>query len=141
MLGSGVTSVETASKLDHGVSMNRETINDAAKLIMHRLLAWRLAEDPSIVERARVANSSASRRFEGYCFVREWDEILALPIAEIRLQLVTRDSKMTRLRSASPFVGAGIGLADYDRRIRIDRAAKRIVARRLSRSRASTGSA
>ncbi|WP_431269280.1 hypothetical protein [Dankookia sp. P2] len=34
-------------------AVNKESVNDRAKLIMHRLIARRLARDPALVERAR----------------------------------------------------------------------------------------
>lgn len=126
--------LETARQLDNRDGINRETINDAAKLIMHRLIAWHLARNPAILERARIANASAAEKFKDYPFVGEWDEILNLPPSVIRAKLASRSPAMTQLRSASPFVNAGIGLTDYNRRIRIGRAAKRIVARRLSKT-------
>ena len=117
------------------VKVNQETINDAAKLMMHRLIARKLGHDPSLVERARISQAKIAERFVERIFVREWDELLTLPTAELRAKLVSRDSDMVRLRISSPFVLAeGVDFTDYDLRVRIRRAAKR-VAERGARSR------
>lgn len=117
------------------VKVNQETINDAAKLMMHRLIARKLGHDPSLVERARISQAKIAERFVERIFVREWDELLTLPTAELRAKLVSRDSDMVRLRISSPFVLAeGVDFTDYNLRVRIRRAAKR-VAERGARSR------
>lgn len=123
------------------MSINREVINDTAKLIMHRLIARRVATTPSIIAAARNANAKAAEHFPGQAFVGEWDAILALSPQEIGARLICKSSAMTRLRTASPFIGTKLGLTDYDFRIRIGRAAKRVVARRMSRSRKATAEA
>jgi len=106
------------------VRVNQETVNDAAKLIMHRLIARKLADDPSLIERARTAQARVAVRFTDRPFVAEWDELLALPIAALRRKLVSRDSDMVRLRISSPFVlAANVDFTDYDLRLRIRRAA------------------
>jgi hypothetical protein len=120
--------------------LNQETVNDAAKLMMHRLIARKLARDPALAKRAEVALSKIAERFEDRHFVREWNELLALPTARLRAKLVSRDSDMVRLRISSPFVLAeGVDFSDYDLRLRIRRAAKRVAERGLaSRQRLAT---
>jgi hypothetical protein len=115
------------------VTINRETVNDAMKLMMHRLISRRLALDPSLVTLAKKANQKNAERFPEHSFVGEWEEILSLPPSEIRAQLVSKNSKMVRLRSSSPFVDTGLDFTNYDLRIRIGRAAKRVVQRRFSK--------
>jgi hypothetical protein len=120
--------------------INRERVNDAAKLMMHRLIARELGRDPSLVERARISQTKMAERFADRPFVREWDALLSVPAAELRGRLTRRDSDMVRLRSSSPFVLAeGVDFTDYDLRLRIQRAARRVVERGLaSRSRRPT---
>lgn len=114
------------------VKVNQETVNDAAKLMMHRLIARKLGHDPSLVERAKISQAKIAERFVDRIFVREWDELLTLPTAELRAKLVSRDSDMVRLRISSPFVLAeGVDFTDYDLRLRIRRAAKRVAERGL----------
>jgi len=36
------------------VAVNQEMVNDAAKLMMHRLVSRKVARDPSVVERAAI---------------------------------------------------------------------------------------
>jgi hypothetical protein len=110
--------------------LNQETINDTAKLIMHRLIARSLARDPTLVDRAKVSLAGISVRFPDRSFVVEWEELLRLPIRELRALLTSRDQNMTRLRLSSPFTTAeGVDFTDQTLRRRIRRAAKRILAR------------
>jgi hypothetical protein len=110
--------------------VDRERVNDTAKLMMHRLIARRLGRDPSLVERAKVSLSRSADRFGGYTFIPDWSELLDLPVPEIRHRLTRRNEEMTRLRLSSPFVLAeGIDLEDEALRRRIWRAAKRIAVR------------
>lgn len=120
--------------------INKERVNDTAKLIMHRLIARELGRDPSLLDRARISQAKIAERFADRPFVRGWDELLNAPAAELRARLTSRDSDMVRLRSSSPFVLAeGVDFTDYDLRLRIQRAARRVVERGLaSRSRRPT---
>lgn len=112
------------------VRVNQEAVNDTVKLMMHRLIARRLGRDPSLVERAKISQAKIADRFVDRPFVREWDELLTLPAAELRAKLVSRDADMVRLRISSPFVLAeGIDFTDYNLRLRIRRAARRIAER------------
>ena len=109
---------------------NQEMVNDTAKLIMHRLIARRLARDPSLVERARVSHEKMAVRFLDRTFVQEWKRLLELSPNQLRNLLTSRHAEMKRLRLSSPFVIAeGIDFSDPNLRRRIRRAAKRIVAR------------
>ena len=121
---------------------NQESINDAAKLIMHRLIARSLAHDPSLVSRAKVVLAEMARRFPNRRFIGEWNEILRLPPHQVRMLLTRRNADMRRLRLSSPFVTAeGVDFANEDLRRRIRRAAKRVVARVGPASHAATAAA
>ena len=114
------------------VAVNQEMVNDAAKLMMHRLVSRSVGRDPSLIERTKAVHAKTAQRYTGRPFVHEWDELLKLPCAELRARLISRDSEMVRLRLSSPFfLAAGIDFSDYDFRRRIRRAAKRIVERGL----------
>jgi hypothetical protein len=116
------------------VGVNQETVNDAAKLMMHRLIARKLGRDPSLVERARIAQAKIAVRFMDRPFVGEWDKLLTLPTATLRRKLVSRDSDMVRLRISSPFLLAeDVDFTGYDLRLRIRRAARRVAERGLAR--------
>jgi hypothetical protein len=104
--------------------LNQETVNDTAKLIMHRLIARSLARDPMLVDRAKVSLARSSLRFPDRSFIADWEELLRLPTRELRALLTSRDQNM------SPFTTAeGVDFTDQTLRRRIRRAAKRIVAR------------
>ena len=113
--------------------INKECVNDVAKLIMHRLIARELGRDPSLVERAKHSLDRSSDRFGNHTFIRDWSELLGLPVSEIRCRLTCRDEQMTRLRLSSPFILAeGVDFEDEALRRRIWRAAKRIVVRSMA---------
>jgi hypothetical protein len=114
--------------------LNQETVNDTAKLIMHRLIARSLARDPMLVDRAKVSLAKISLHFPDRSFVTDWDELLRRPTRELRTLLTSRDQNMKRLRLSSPFVTAeGVDFSDQALRRRIWRAAKRIAARASGR--------
>jgi hypothetical protein len=109
---------------------NQETINDTAKLIMHRLIARAIGHDPSLIDRARASLAEIAIRFPDRAFVAEWEELLDLPAAELRTMLTRHDERMQRLRLSSPFVTAdGIDFANESLRRRIRRTAARIASR------------
>jgi len=110
---------------------DQETINDTAKLIMHRLIARSLARDPSLVDRARDALDGMASRFPDRSFIDEWNRMLQLPVPILRSRLISRDREMARLRLSSPFmIARGIDFKDEALRRRIRRAAHRIASRR-----------
>ena len=113
--------------------MNEGVVGDTAKLMMHRLIVRMLRRDPSLLEKAKEANARQACQFVDWPFVREWAELLALPAGELASKLISRDREMVRLRSSSPFsLAEGVHFGDYDTRIRLRRAARRIVERGLS---------
>ena len=115
------------------LQVNQEIVNDTAKLMIHRLVARALARDPSLVERAKTLAAHNAQRYPARDFVRQWDSLLKLPLAQIRSRLTSRDPDMYRLRLSSPFaLVEELGLADENLRRRIGRAARRIAERRAS---------
>jgi hypothetical protein len=117
--------------------INQETVNDTAKLLMHRLIAREVSRDPSLIEQASARNLLLAGQYTGYAFVNEWSVLLQLPPEVLCAKLTSRDAEMVRLRISSPFpLVARPKLTDYEFRRRIWRAAKRIVRSRLRRSQA-----
>jgi hypothetical protein len=115
------------------LEVNRRVVGDSAKLIMHRLIARQIRRDPALVDRARIAHAHQADQFTGWPFVREWDELLSLPPDELTSKLISRDREMARLRNSSPFyLCEGVDFEGYKMRIRISRAARRIVERGLA---------
>ena len=112
--------------------VNQGVIGDTAKLMMHRLIARQIRRDPTLVERAKIAHARQADQFAGWPFVREWDELLSLPTCELTSMLISRDREMVRLRNSSPFyLAEGVDFKDYGFRIRLRRAARRVVERGL----------
>jgi hypothetical protein len=116
------------------ISINQETVNDAAKLMMHRLISRQIGRDPSLIDGAKLSNAQAAQRYPGRPFVEEWENLLKLSPAKLRARLVSRDSDMVRLRLSSPFLLASVDFTDYEFRLRIRRAARRVVDRGLARA-------
>ena len=111
---------------------NQGVIGDTAKLMMHRLIARQIRRDPTLVERAKIAHARQADQFAGWPFVREWDELLSLPTCELTSMLISRGREMVRLRNSSPFyLAEGVDFKDYGFRIRLRRAARRVVERGL----------
>jgi hypothetical protein len=113
--------------------LNEGVVGDTAKLMMHQLIVRRLRRDPSLVEKAKVAHARQAVQFADWPFVSEWEYLLALPTEELASKLISHDREMVRLRNSSPFyLAEGIHFGDYDTRVRLRRAARRIVERGLS---------
>jgi hypothetical protein len=111
---------------------NQGVVGDIAKLMMHRLIVRQIRRDPTLVERAKIAHARQADQFAGWPFVRKWDELLSLPPSELNSRLISRDQEMVRLRNSSPFyLAEGVDFGDYGSRIRLRRAARRVVERAL----------
>src|SRR5689334_22936430 len=80
-VSSWIFTVECLSSQDYWVfpmtsQVNKERVNDTAKLVMHRLIARELGRDPSLVERARVSLDRSAAHHQGYSFIQDWNEVL-----------------------------------------------------------------
>jgi hypothetical protein len=112
---------------------NAGVVGDVAKLLTHRLMVPMLRRDPTIIERAKVVHAGQAKQFPGWRFVGEWDELLAPAPADIVPKLISRDREMIRLRNSSPFyLVEDVRISDYDTRVRISRAARRLVKRGIA---------
>lgn len=89
-----------AENVEMNAPINEEMINDRAKLILHRIIARRIAWDPDLIKAARSQLSSNDKSPD---FVRDWGELLDLDPFDLRRLLTSRSERMTRLRSSSPF--------------------------------------
>jgi hypothetical protein len=96
-------------------------VNDRAKLIMHRLIARRLKEEPSALTLVRERLDSLGD--DAPLYVAEWRAILQGDVDTVRRRLTERSSEMTRLRLSSPFLGV-VPLTDPTLRRRIHQKAK-----------------
>jgi hypothetical protein len=107
---------------------NQERINDTTKLIMHRLIARALRDEPLLVDDAKSALAGMSLRFPGSPFVSRWQKLLDLSIDDLRARMTSRDRKMAWLRLSSPSVIAdGVDFTEISFRRRMRRALRRIV--------------
>lgn len=95
------------------VPVNQEAVNNRAKLMMHRIVARRLARDSSLVSIARAKLSDGSRALDASA---EWRDLLSLDLPELRRQITARTERMERLRLSSPFA---TGFTDPQLRRRI----------------------
>jgi hypothetical protein len=117
------------------VALNQEAINDIAKLIMHRLVVRSFVRNPALIVRAQTAHAYAAKRFSDRQFVRDWNDILARPVSELRYLLIRRGPDLDRLRSSSPFaVADGFDFTDRALRRRIWGAARRLASHAAHRS-------
>ncbi len=94
--------------------INAESVNDRAKLLLHRIIARRLAVKPELVD---VARSQMKQSVTGPDYVREWLEIFDLEAIEVRRIITSRTENMVRLRQSSPFSQADFQDLDFRRRV------------------------
>jgi hypothetical protein len=111
-------------------ALNEGTVGDTAKLMMHRLIVRKLRYDPSLMQKAKDAHARQADQFAEWSFVKEWDDLLALSLEELAIKLISRDREMVRLRNSSPFyLAEGVHFGGYNERVRLRRAARRLVTR------------
>ena len=80
--------------------VNRETVNDRAKLILHRLVAGHLRRGNQLLVEARQRFKAMPQPVPEY--VRDWLEILDHSVDEVARLIVKRSEALARLRTASP---------------------------------------
>jgi hypothetical protein len=72
-------------QLERGIvhpDLNQEVVNDAAKLVMHRLIAQFIARDP-VVDRWRPGVARRTlQAFSHRSFIAHWEDLLRLVAAE-----------------------------------------------------------
>ena len=81
--------------------VNRESVNDRAKLILHRLVARSLREDPALLDEARTRLQSLEGPAPDY--VSQWARVLDRPVEDVANLIGSRSEHMTHLRVSSPF--------------------------------------
>ena len=96
--------------------MNRESVNDRAKLILHRLVARRLRANPLLLDEARTRLQSVEGPAPDY--VVEWTRVLERPTEDVAKLIGSRSEQMTHLRVSSPFrLPAGFDDETWRRRV------------------------
>ena len=81
--------------------VNRESVNDRAKLILHRLVARSLRANPSLLEDARTRLQSLAGPAPDY--VIQWARVLDRPAEDVADLIGSRSEHMIHLRVSSPF--------------------------------------
>lgn len=86
--------------------MNDHARLDERSLALHRLVAKKLAAEPSLLDlaRANVARWQAANHTPSPALA-EWEQILDQPLDDIAAMLVERSEHAMRLRQSSPFAG------------------------------------
>ena len=92
---------EKAPNITPKPTVNRETVNDRAKLILHRLVARRLRANPALLDDARTRMQSLEGPVPD--FVTQWAQVLKLPAEHVAKLIGSRSDQMKYLRISSPF--------------------------------------
>ena len=92
---------ETSSNIVLKPVVNRESVNDRAKLILHRLVARRLRANPLLLEEAKVRLRSLEGPAPDYIIA--WAQLLERPAEDVANLIGSRSEQMTHLRVSSPF--------------------------------------
>ncbi|MDR7141838.1 hypothetical protein [Rhizobium sp. BE258] len=106
-----------------------DKVNNLIKLIRSRLAARALAKDPDLIKHAYGSLDEVNRLWGWVPSHDEWRELLARPVADIRLELTARNQRMDRLRIDCPFFRLsdhGLDFTDEAQRRRIWWIAKRL---------------
>lgn len=99
------------------------------------MIARALRDRPELVQVARQENDRLREQSGDHGQLVEWDDILKLPVSEIRQLLTSRSERMTQLRIDSPFIRPLIVEFGFDQdkqRRRIMDASRRLVSLRKS---------
>ena len=84
------------------------SLHDARSLALHTKIAWKISEDPSLLDKARENLTDMRSRYEPDdvpLYIDEWERILTLPWERVAAFLIAVTEDAIRLRSSSPFVG------------------------------------
>ncbi len=107
--------------------VNAEEINDRVKLLLHRVVARRLMQDPTLLDKAAEILKSRRLQHGDRLYIGEWESLLDKGAEEVRREIVKRDERMTRLRISSPFATV-VNFQDPALRRRVWRNARKYLA-------------
>ncbi len=87
--------------------MNAHRLAEERSLALHRAIADRILEDPSVLTRARerVRRWLETGDVASY-WAQEWDSVLSQSVEEIRAFLVDKGEPARAMRQVTPFAGA-----------------------------------
>ena len=84
------------------------SLHDARSLALHTKIAWKISQEPSLLEKARenLADMRSKRDPDDMpLYIEEWEQILTLDWKQVAAFLIAVTEDAIRLRSSSPFTG------------------------------------
>ena len=87
---------------------SNHSLQDAKSLALHTVIAYKISQDPSLLEKARENLADMRSRHEPNdmpLYIEEWEQILTLRREHIAALLIAVTEDAIRLRSSSPFTG------------------------------------
>lgn len=88
------------------MSASLHSLADERSLALHRAVAERLGNDPSLLARAVARVAAWSEDPIRHPYAADWRALLTGSLDELRSALVSTEPTMCTLRQASPFAGA-----------------------------------
>ena len=87
--------------------MNLHRLAEERSIAFHRAVAQKIASEPLVLSAARArVEQWLARGTPHPVYAREWERILALPLAELSSALVDPSEEARALRQVTPFAGA-----------------------------------
>ena len=87
---------------------SEHSVKDARSLALHTKIAWKISQNPVLLEKARENLADMRSRYEPDdvpLYIEEWERILTLPWERVAAFLIAVTEDAIRLRSSSPFTG------------------------------------
>ena len=84
------------------------SLHDARSLALHTKIAWKISQEPSLLEKARENLADMRSRHDPDdmpLYIEEWEQILTLDWQKVAAFLIAVTEDAIRLRSSSPFTG------------------------------------
>ena len=103
-----VRAAGTRGDRDHGatITMDLHRLGEERSIAYHRVIAARIAADPSILARARARVRTWLETGDAPPeYARAWEEVLSRPQPEILAFLVDPGPRARELRQSTPFAG------------------------------------
>jgi hypothetical protein len=107
--------------MSSGATMGPHQLQDERSFAIHQLVAQRLREDPTLLERPRARLIEWRRaRDMNEVYLNAWDKLLSGPLDALLELLAERSEWATAMRHTSPFAG----IIDFRTRERVWREVK-----------------
>lgn len=86
--------------------MDLHRLGEERSIAYHRAIAERIAQDPTVLERARGrVRAWITGKDPAPEFARAWNEVLARPLPELLRFLTDEGQRARELRQSTPFAG------------------------------------